>query len=118
MKFESAQFMFSSKVPKEQLEPGISRQILGHNDNILMARVWFDTGAVGQVHAHPHSQVTYIEKGVFDFSIGKDMKRMEAGDCVYIPPDTDHGAVCIEPGILLDVFSPSREDFLTKSEQL
>jgi quercetin dioxygenase-like cupin family protein len=37
---------------------------------------------------------------------------MKAGDCVYIPPDVDHGAVCVEAGVLLDMFSPIREDFL------
>ena len=38
------------------------------------------------------------------------------GDGVYVPPDVLHGAVCIEEGVLIDVFSPVREDFPDGSE--
>ena len=53
-----------------------------------------------------------MESGVFDFTIGSRTERLNVGDGAYIPPDTEHGAVCVEAGALLDVFSPVREDFL------
>ena len=37
---------------------------------------------------------------------------VEPGDGLYIEPNMLHGALCLEPGILIDVFSPMREDFL------
>ena len=37
---------------------------------------------------------------------------LKAGDCAYVPPGVEHGAVCKEAGVLLDIFSPAREDFL------
>ena len=79
-----------------------------------MARVEFEAGAEGYVHAHPHSQVAYVESGEFDVFIDGVTKRLGAGDCFYIYPNVDHGAVCIKAGVLLDVFSPVREDFLDK----
>ena len=37
-----------------------------------------------------------------------------AGDCLYKEPDAVHGCVCLEPGMLIDCFSPMRADFLEK----
>jgi len=115
---QSAPFRTRDEAPKEDLGDGIVRQILGYDDSILMARVWFEKGAVGQIHAHPHSQVTYIESGAFEFTVGDEVRRLEQGDCVYAAPDTRHGAVCIEKGVLIDVFSPIRDDFLSGEQDI
>ena len=116
MKYSSKLFLKGSEEEREKVDEGIVRQILGFDDSLLLARVSFENGSIGYTHAHPHSQVAYVESGVFDFSIDSETRRMEAGDCVYIPPDAQHGAVCIEAGVLLDFFSPVREDFLEESE--
>ncbi|MCI5044323.1 MAG: cupin domain-containing protein, partial [Aquisalinus sp.] len=102
----------AQEVQIDQIEPGIKRQILGYNEHVMMVRVWFDSGAVGSMHTHHHSQVSYVESGVFEVAIGGDKKTLCKGDCFYVAPQVEHGAVCIEAGVLLDVFSPSREDFL------
>ena len=112
MKHQSHCFLSGSEEETVVAGKGMLRQNLGYDDTILMARVIFETGGIGYVHRHPHSQVTYVESGVFDFTIGSETRRLVAGDGTYIPPEADHGAVCIEAGVLLDVFSPWREDFL------
>jgi len=112
MKQSSDIFLRGSEVMREPAGEGISRQILGHNDDLMLVRVQFAEGAVGYTHSHPHSQVAYVESGVFDFTIGEETRTLKSGDCAYIPPDMEHGAVCKESGVLLDIFSPSREDFL------
>jgi quercetin dioxygenase-like cupin family protein len=116
MKYKSGHFLLGKKVEKESVGDGITRQILGFDDSIMMARAAFDKGSVGYVHSHHHSQVTYVESGVFDFTIGSETRRLETGDGTYIPPGVEHGAVCLEAGVLLDVFSPIRDDFLTEIE--
>ena len=116
MKHQSTHFLFGKDVPAISVDPGIKRQLLGYDDSILMARVVFEADAIGYTHKHPHSQVAYVQSGVFDFTIGDETQRLEAGDCAYIPPDMEHGARCIEAGILLDVFSPAREDFLSEQD--
>ena len=112
MKRCSENFLYGREVEKETVAEGMMRQILGYDDSLMMARVEFETGAIGYKHAHIHAQVTYVESGKFEFTVGSTSKVLEAGDCVYIPPDELHGAVCQEAGALLDVFSPVREDFL------
>jgi quercetin dioxygenase-like cupin family protein len=36
---------------------------------------------------------------------------LKAGDVFHVPSNVIHGAVCLEKGVLVDVFSPMREDF-------
>ena len=78
----------------------------------MVVRVTFDEGAQGYVHAHHHAQVSYVESGEFDVVIDGVEKRLGPGDSFYVSPNLDHGAVCRKAGVLLDVFSPAREDFL------
>jgi len=105
-------FLFANKQPIEQVDKGIKRQILGYNHELMMVKVWFAKDAVGTIHAHRHSQCTYVESGEFEVSIDGIVKTLKAGDAFYIEPHKDHGAVCTKEGVLIDVFSPVREDFL------
>ena len=108
---QSERFIFGKDVLVEDVDPGIKRQILGHNDEIMLVKASFETGAEGYQHEHYHSQVAYVESGVFDVTIDGVTKRQTAGDSFFIPPHVMHGAICIEAGVLLDMFSPIREDF-------
>ena len=108
---ESERFLFGNDVKIENIGGGITRQILGHNDELMLVKAIFESGAEGYQHKHHHSQVTYIESGVFDVTIDGVTKRQSAGDSYFIPPHVMHGAICIEAGVLLDMFSPIREDF-------
>lgn len=112
MKYESKRFVFGDQAEKEDVGGGVIRQIMGYNDALMLARATFKEGAIGYTHKHPHAQLAYVESGVFEFTVGSETVTLKKGDCAYIPPDTDHGAVCTEAGVLLDMFSPLREDFL------
>lgn len=109
----SPPFVFAKEVQEDDLGDGISRQILGYGPQIMVVRVWFDAGAVGSVHSHPHSQSTYVESGRFEVMIDGEKRVLEAGDCTYIAPNLDHGVVCLDAGSLIDTFSPIRADFLS-----
>lgn len=67
---------------------------------------------IGTLHSHYHSQITSIESGLFEVEIGGEKKILKTGDVFYIPPNVVHGVVCMEEGVLLDMFSPMREDFV------
>jgi len=109
---QSASFQFEKELPWEDLKNGLQRQLFGYDDKVMMLKIKFEKGAVGALHQHMHSQVTYIESGVFDMTIGNVTKRLNTGDGYYVPPHALHGIVCVEAGMLVDVFSPHREDFL------
>ena len=109
----SKEFFFDEEEKWEQVDPKIQRQINGTDDKIMLVKAKFEVGGVGQLHEHYHSQVTYVASGEFEMTIGDVVKTIKAGDSYYIPPHVLHGCVCKKAGVLIDVFSPYREDFLT-----
>jgi len=111
----SETLIFGDTHPIEEVQEGVRRQIMGFDDKIMMVKVWFDEGAVGYEHQHHHSQVTYVMSGQFDVGIDGEVTRLKGGDSFRIPTNIRHGAVCVESGVLIDVFSPVREDFLIEA---
>lgn len=109
---QSDLFQVENEMPWEDLGNGIQRQVYGYNDQIMLVKAKFEAGAIGTLHEHPHTQVTYVASGVFEMSIGEEKKIIRTGDGYYVPPNTIHGCVCLEPGVLVDAFTPHREDFL------
>jgi quercetin dioxygenase-like cupin family protein len=112
MKRSGEFFCYADNMEWEILGGGVSRKILGWDNQIMMVKVKFEKGAVGSAHQHFHTQATYCAAGKFEFTIGDKVQIIKAGDGVYIPPELVHGTTCLEEGILIDVFSPVREDFL------
>jgi quercetin dioxygenase-like cupin family protein len=102
----------SDDAPTVEAGAGVTRQVLGHDAELMMVRVTFEKGAVGYVHAHRHRQVTFVESGEFDFTVDGVTTTLSPGDSVFIPPDVPHGTVAAEAGALIDVFAPARADFL------
>jgi quercetin dioxygenase-like cupin family protein len=105
-------FQIEDETPWQDLGNGVQRQMYGYDEKIMLVKARFDAGAVGQLHEHHHSQVTYVDSGVFEMTIGDQKMIIRKGDGYYVPPHEIHGCVCLEPGILIDIFSPHREDFL------
>ena len=112
MKTKSEVLQIAKEMGWENPGPGIKRQIMGYDGQLMMVKVVFEEGAVGTMHEHYHSQATYVASGKFELTIGDEKRILEAGDGYYVAPDELHGCVCLEAGILIDTFSPMRADFL------
>ena len=95
-----------------QLGGGVTRRILSYDENIMSVEVSFETGAVGAVHTHPHTQCSYVLSGKFSYSVEGEAAILNPGDSIVVPANLPHGTVCLEKGTLLDVFTPMREDFI------
>lgn len=113
MERQSSKYIKTKTLEWETLGKGVSRKFLGYDNQIMMVKVNFEKGAVGAPHQHFHTQATYCVSGKFEFEIDGVKQLIEAGDGVYIAPNLLHSAVCIESGVLIDTFSPVREDFLS-----
>ena len=105
-------FAFDGNLEWEPAGEGIRRKILTYNAEVMMVRVAFEKDAVGAAHSHPHIQCSLVEQGVFDITIAGRTERLKQGDSFLVPPNAVHGAVAVEAGVLLDVFTPMREDFV------
>ena len=105
-------FLNTSTSEWEALEPKIKRKILGYDDQLMLVQVHFEKGGIGAEHKHLHSQSTLIASGVFEITIEGVIQKLGKGDSFYVPPNTLHGAICLEEGELIDAFSPVRNDFI------
>jgi quercetin dioxygenase-like cupin family protein len=94
-------------------EPGVTRKVLSHAPGMMACEISFEKGAQGSAHAHPHEQIGYVVRGRFLLTLDGETVEVVAGDTYYVRPNAVHGVVALEPGVLLDVFTPRREDFLT-----
>ncbi len=92
--------------------PGVTRRMLAYTDGLMCVESAFEQGAVGQLHSHPHTQITYVVKGVFSFTIGKETRIVRRGDTLLKENGVEHGCTCVEAGTLLDIFAPMRQDFI------
>ena len=115
MQRKSIKYILTDEIEWEGLGGGVSRKFLGYDNQIMMVQVKFDEGALGSPHQHFHTQATYVVSGIFEFEIDGVKQILKAGDGVYIEPNLLHSAVCLEAGMLIDTFSPVREDFLDRS---
>jgi len=111
-------FIENREVPWQQMDKAVKRKIMAYDDKLMVVKVQFDKGGVGSLHQHYHSQITHVESGIFEVEIGGEKKILSQGDAFYIPPNVLHGAVCLEAGVLIDVFSPMREDFIKDADTI
>lgn len=105
-------FVIAEQIAWETVDKGIERKILGHDDEVMMVSVRFEKGSIGTLHHHVHRQISYVESGSFEVTINGNKKILNKGDCFFVAPDLEHGVLALEGGTLIDVFVPSRADFL------
>ncbi|PYI50545.1 cupin domain-containing protein [Paenibacillus flagellatus] len=98
----------------EPAEPGVKRKIFEPGQSIMMMEVHFEEGAEGYVHSHPHEQMSYCLKGALEFTVDGKTTVLRAGDTIVIPGGAKHGTKALEPSVLLDAFTPLREDLLKR----
>jgi quercetin dioxygenase-like cupin family protein len=106
-----------SQIPVEQIEAGIERQMIV-GEKLMVCRLRFAPHVVTPAHDHPHEQITFVERGRVLFTIGEEQRVAVAGDVLHFPPGSWHGATMLdEEVILIDIFSPVREDFLDSTQR-
>lgn len=105
-------FVEDNSMEWEVVAPGMRRKIMAYDDSMMLVKVDFEKGAVGTLHHHYHTQISYVVKGKFEVQIDGKKQLLQAGDVFMVEPNLVHGAVCMEDGMLIDMFSPKREDFL------
>ena len=103
----------SSKNIKE-IEPlkGIFRKTLVYDDNLMMIKFRLEKGSNLPIHSHPHQQMGYIVEGKLEFIADGNSEILIAGDSYMVKGNVEHGANVLENSIVIDIFSPKRDDYL------
>jgi len=108
----SPAFIIDADTPWEKVDDNVERQIVGYNPDLMIVKYRFKKGGVGVLHQHIHSQSAILLSGVFELTIAGEKRILKAGDGYRVEPNIWHGAVCLEEGILIDAFSPVRQEWL------
>ena len=95
-------------------EPGMIRQVLAHNEKLMLIRHFFEKGWVGAKHSHPHEQLVYVIRGHLRFTGGDQTFDVRTGDSFVVPGGIEHQASALEDSEVLDVFAPFRENYAEK----
>jgi quercetin dioxygenase-like cupin family protein len=109
---KNRQWVFYKDIAGVEADAGVTRKVLAYTDTLMCVENTFEKGAVGAVHSHPHTQITYVAAGRFRFTIGAEVREVGKGDTLCKQDGVKHGCVCLEKGVLVDFFTPMREDFV------
>ena len=105
-------------MPREKVTDQISRRLVT-GQQMMLAQVYLDRGAVVPRHQHHNEQLTYILSGALRFWIGEDeadVVEVRAGEVLHLPSNVWHKAEALEDTLDVDVFSPPREDWLNHTD--
>ena len=113
----SSGFIDINSVPAFQPAPGCTLRT-PYGEQLMLSRVEMEEGAVIPLHHHPHEQGGVLISGTLELQIGEETRIVKPGELYLIPPHVSHRAVAVGgPAVVLDVFSPIREDYVELSSQ-
>jgi quercetin dioxygenase-like cupin family protein len=96
-------------------EPGLTRRILAHNEQMMLVEHQMELGWSGARHSHPHDQLVYVISGRLRFSCGAEEFEVGGGDSFVLKGGIEHQASALAPSVVLDVFTPCRQDYLPRA---
>ncbi|MFH1011258.1 MAG: cupin domain-containing protein [bacterium] len=105
-------FNKSSSEGYRKMLDGVELKAPVHGERTMLTTVRFVKGAVVPVHQHPHEQTGYLVSGSLRFIIGDEVFDARPGDSWNIASGVSHGAEALEDTVVIEVFSPIREDYL------
>lgn len=100
------------EVEGRKMDEGVEMKVLAYGEKLMMTYVKFKKGAVAKIHSHEHEQMSYIVEGEFIYTVGDEEYHVRKGHSIHVPSNVPHGVRALTDGILVDVFTPIRSDFL------
>jgi quercetin dioxygenase-like cupin family protein len=106
------------ELPEEKLSNKVSRRT-AVGKNMSVAKYLLKKGSTAPIHHHSVEQATLIIQGRLSLIIEEREMVLQAGDLIFIPPNTPHGGgEALEDVVSLDFFSPPREDIQNGTDPL
>jgi unsaturated pyranuronate lyase len=98
--------------------PGIRRRTLVAGEKMMQMLVTLDAGSHLPEHQHPHEQLTYVLRGRLQFLVAGVVRKVSSGQSICIAGGTPHAADALEDTLVVDTFSPPREDLLAEDRRV
>lgn len=90
---------------------GVHRRTMATGERVMICEFFLERGVEIPLHSHMHEQAGYVIQGTITFNIDGKTHKLYRGDTYVIPGDVPHGAYAHEDCILVEVFSPPREEY-------
>ncbi len=97
--------------PWIQIAPGIKRRTITTGPTMYQMRAELDAGSLMPEHKHPQEQVAHVIEGRMRLIVAGVPHELGAGDAFYIGANVPHSVETIEDTVVIDTFSPPREDY-------
>jgi quercetin dioxygenase-like cupin family protein len=107
---ESMEYYNWSELPARDRGKGIRLRTV-HSQRMTAAHWEFEPETDLPEHSHPHEQLTLLQEGDFELTVGGVSRRLRIGDVVVIPPQVPHSGRALSASRVIDIFAPVREDF-------
>jgi len=105
-------------IPEEPMKGSITRRMIS-GEQAMIAQIVLKKGDTVPRHSHHNEQLTYVITGKLCLRLGEQGERevvVAAGEVLVIPPNLPHSAEALEDTLDVDVFSPPREDWLSRTD--
>ena len=100
-----------NRVKQEQMNSRIVRKVI-HSAHMTIARLELQKDATVPEHSHANEQISMVERGALKFFLEGREQIVRAGEVLAIPPHAPHAVEVLEDSVVVDVFSPPREDWI------
>jgi quercetin dioxygenase-like cupin family protein len=104
-------FIPSQNVAQVEMLSGIHRRTMAITDAMMLCEILIERNAIVPDHSHENEQVGYVVYGKLELTIDGETRICDPGDSYAIPGGIVHGAKAIVDTVVIDVFSPPREDY-------
>lgn len=105
-------WVFHEKTEAQETAPGVVRRVLAYCDNVMCVENTFKKGSIGAMHNHPHTQITYVASVSLNLPLTEKYIQSVKGMTLLKQDGVSMAVPVLEDGILIDIFTPMREDFL------
>ena len=95
---------------------GIKRKTLVYGERTLMCEFVLKKDTAMAEHSHPHEQAGYLVKGRLRFSVDKEAFDAQPGDSWCFLGGVEHSVKVLEDSVVIEIFSPVREEFLPEQK--
>lgn len=98
--------------PWVDIVPGIRRQTITTGSTMYQMRAQLDAGSRLPEHQHPQEQITHVISGRVRMMVSGQPHELGPGESLYLQSNVRHGAETLEDTLVIDTFSPPRDDYL------
>lgn len=108
-------FISEKDIPQIEMIAGVHRRTMATTDEAMLCEFYLEEGSNIPEHSHMNDQVGYVISGQIEVTIGGETRICRAGDSYAIPGGVPHRARVLQRAVVIDVFSPPRNDYRTEA---